>query len=68
MNYYLDSTTGTAAQGSCTGSCGPDGYMRIGGGNVSGSSHPFNGVIDEVRIYNRVLSAAEIQAIYSATK
>lgn len=28
----------------------------------------FKGLVDEVRIYNRVLSAAEIQAIYNATK
>jgi hypothetical protein len=28
----------------------------------------WNGLIDDVRIYNRALSAAEIQAIYNATK
>jgi len=28
----------------------------------------FNGLIDEVRIYNRALSAAEIKALYDATK
>ena len=28
----------------------------------------FNGLIDEVRIYNRALSSAEISAIYNATK
>ncbi|MDP3015411.1 MAG: LamG domain-containing protein, partial [bacterium] len=28
----------------------------------------FNGIIDEVRIYNRALSAAEISAIYNATQ
>jgi hypothetical protein len=34
--------------------------LRIGGNNVSGEF--FNGLIDEVRIYNRALSAAEITA------
>ena len=34
--------------------------LRIGGNNVSGEF--FNGLIDEVRIYNRALSAAEIAA------
>ncbi len=29
---------------------------------------PFNGIIDESRVYNRALSAAEISAIYNATK
>jgi hypothetical protein len=28
----------------------------------------FNGMIDDVRIYNRALSAAEIQAIYAGQK
>jgi len=28
----------------------------------------FNGLIDEVRMYNRALSEAEIKAIYNATK
>jgi hypothetical protein len=37
--------------------------VRIGGGNVY-----FNGTIDEVRLYNRALSDAEIKAIYDATK
>ena len=30
--------------------------------------HYFNGLIDEVRIYNRALSADEIKALYEATK
>jgi hypothetical protein len=34
--------------------------LRIGGNNVSGEF--FNGLIDEVRVYNRALSAAEIAA------
>ena len=35
------------------------GVLRIGGNNVWGEF--FNGLIDEIRIYNRVLSATEIQ-------
>ena len=35
------------------------GVVRIGGNNIWGEW--FNGLIDEVRIYNRALSAAEIQ-------
>lgn len=38
--------------------------VTIGGGVHS----TINGLIDEVRIYNRALSDAEIQAIYNATK
>lgn len=32
----------------------------------NGSSFPFNGLIDEFEIFNRVLSATEVQAIYDA--
>ncbi|MGC8776316.1 MAG: LamG domain-containing protein, partial [Minisyncoccia bacterium] len=42
---------------------GPSTQLRIGGGWYP----PINGLIDEVRIYNRALSDAEIQAIYNAT-
>lgn len=37
-------------------------------GSRSGPSYNTNVVADDVRVYNRALSAAEIQAIYNATK
>jgi len=42
--------------------------LLIGGYNpaLSGVSNSFVGIIDEVGIYNRALSAAEIQAVYNA--
>ncbi len=45
-----------AKSGTITTTASP---LRIGGNNVWGEF--FNGLIDEVRIYNRVLAAAEIQ-------
>src|SRR5207248_324381 len=42
--------------GPISGSTSP---LRIGGNNVWGEY--FNGVLDEVRVYNRALSQAEIQ-------
>ena len=42
--------------------------VAIGAFYSAVGSLKFNGYIDEVRIYNRVLSAAEILAIYNATK
>ncbi len=36
-------------------------------GSVAGG-HPFNGLIDDVRIYSRALSASEIQTLYTQTK
>jgi prepilin-type N-terminal cleavage/methylation domain-containing protein len=38
------------------------------GGNNTNSSNRWNGSSDDVRIYNRALSAAEIQAMYNAGK
>ena len=40
--------------------------LRIAEGSYS--NYPFNGLIDDVRIYNRALSATEIQAIYNNTE
>ena len=50
-----------------------DSFNIIADGVVYAGGHPttpwflLNGLIDEVRIYNRALSAEEIQAIYTAT-
>ncbi|HEX4104287.1 MAG TPA: LamG-like jellyroll fold domain-containing protein [Candidatus Paceibacterota bacterium] len=38
------------------------------GKTADSSGNYFNGAVDDARIYNRALSAAEIQAIYNATK
>jgi len=42
--------------------------LKIGRYWTDISNFYFNGLIDDVRIYNRALSDAEIQAIYNATK
>jgi chitodextrinase len=38
------------------------------GEGVGGDNDPFRGTIDEVRIYNRALSATEVQQVYAYTK
>jgi hypothetical protein len=40
------------------------GNLFIGGAAVAGDDGGFNGLINEVRIYNRALSAAEVQQLY----
>jgi hypothetical protein len=37
------------------------------GEGVGGDNDPFIGIIDEVRVYNRVLSAHEVRQVYGAT-
>jgi len=39
--------------------------MKIGGSNVKGSATYFPGSLDDVRIYNRALSADEVSQLYS---
>jgi hypothetical protein len=42
------------------------GNLYIGGANVGGDDGGFNGLINEVRIYNRALSASDVQQLYQA--
>ena len=37
--------------------------LRIGGGSTCGTPYPFPGRVDEARVYDRALSAAEIAAL-----
>ncbi|MFA6077782.1 MAG: LamG domain-containing protein [Candidatus Paceibacterota bacterium] len=51
--------------------CAATGSINISGGGIeigsfSSTGYPFKGVIDEVRIYNRALSASEISDLYKA--
>ncbi len=41
-------------------------YIHQIGANYLSSVWVFNGLIDDVRIYNRALSAAEIEAMYNS--
>jgi uncharacterized repeat protein (TIGR02543 family) len=65
-NEYVVYVDGIAkANGSYTGFSALESYADIGNnGDASDRSEGFDGVIDEVRIYNRALSATEVQAIY----
>jgi hypothetical protein len=50
----------------CPGDLSNPGPLRIGNHPMNGLPCFFNGIIDEVSIYNRVLSAAEILAVASS--
>lgn len=54
-----------------TGRIDSDPTMQAALGNqpldVSGGSRPFDGLLDEVRIYDRALTSAEIEVIFGAT-
>lgn len=63
VTFYVDGiAVGTVANAGPV-TADPDDVLQIGAGTPSGSSsltEPFNGLIDEVRVYYNALSAAEI--------
>jgi hypothetical protein len=60
---YLNGVDDTGASGGNTGTYfGPSTPGAIGNNNTSAA---FNGDIDEVRLYNRALSADEVAALYN---
>ncbi len=63
LYIYKDGVLGGTVLSGNTGQL--TGNLIIGGGN---SPHYSNGIIDDVRIYNRALSVQEIKTIYNATK
>jgi hypothetical protein len=59
LRLYVDGTQ-VATRAVTGGLLNSAGALRIGGNNVWGEW--FKGLIDEVRVYERALTAAEIQA------
>ena len=65
-NFYINGVlSGSADQPSGTPAGGSTNVIL---GNVSAGAATFNGLIDNVRVYNRVLSATEILNIYGLGK
>jgi len=62
--YYLDGTEMESNVSEFTSMYSSNELVRIGKNGHGGETTPFNGTIDEVRIYNRALSAEEIATIY----
>jgi len=70
QTFYLDgSSVGSISGGAPEG---PFPYIYIGTGDTTGFNNSnngwfyFNGTIDDVRVYNRALSASEIKNLYNA--
>jgi len=66
--FYIDGVNGgTAGISARSGSLSNAGTMKIGRYGA-GASEYFNGSIDEVRVYNRVLTADEVKQHYDQTR
>lgn len=63
VNFYLD---GTNVSGAGQAPSGQPVDFRIGAsaGTACGYQYVWNGLIDDVRVYNRVLSSNEVQELY----
>jgi N-acetylneuraminic acid mutarotase len=65
---YINSNMVASMSWSSPVDTNPNGISKIGAYSNSsgGSDYCFNGKLDDIRIYNRALSAAEVQALYNS--
>ena len=61
--YINGAVTCSSCTATTTGTAGNVGAYKIAGG----TTYPFVGALDEVRVYNRALSVSEIQTLYNST-
>lgn len=64
MTIYLDGVvirTATWTNGAVSG----NGHLNIGGDRTASSSYVYKGLIDDLRIYDRALTPAEMQTLYA---
>jgi hypothetical protein len=67
LTWYLDGASKGTSAIAHTGSLVNHSPLRIGAnGAANGGSNSFNGSMDELEIFNRVLTPAEVQAIFAA--
>ncbi len=67
VHMYLNGTeVAYRTQTNATGSYTSDAAQTLDIGSFGGTSEGLNGKIDEVRVYNRILSASEIKSQYDA--
>ena len=62
---YIDGVYSNGASGNGAGSPDDDNAQDFLIGNETGGTRTFNGNLDDARIYNRILSDAEITALYN---
>ncbi|KKT15097.1 MAG: LamG domain protein jellyroll fold domain protein [Parcubacteria group bacterium GW2011_GWC1_43_30] len=63
---YVNGAKATTTAGFIMGSLPTSGSNSFVIGNNSGNTREFDGSLDEVRVYNRALSATEMQALYKS--
>ena len=66
LELYIDGSFDMSTPDTTVGSTTNTDDLWIGAGAVGGIYH-FNGALDEIAIFNRALSAAEIQSLHAAS-
>jgi len=67
LKFYIDGVLDSSQADSDTYDCA-SGTATYQIGNINSTSPKFQGVIDDLRLYNRVLTATEVSALYNRTK
>ncbi|MDP1706904.1 MAG: LamG domain-containing protein [bacterium] len=68
-NFYINGLSNQYTENQASATAGAvAGTTNVIIGNNTGQTATFDGRISDVRVYNRVLSAAEILAIYNSTR
>ncbi len=62
LSLYVDGTLDASA--ASTGAIGTNNYNVFIGENAQATGRQFDGLIDDVRVYNRALSATDVSALY----
>lgn len=66
LSFFVNGVeTSYASQSTATGDPLDDSAARLAAATYSGATNPFWGLMDDIRVYNRVLSSAEITDIAS---
>ena len=66
MAIYLNGTPITRNSQDCSGTMSDDSSYPLTLGGTLYHRNPFAGTLDDIRVYNRVLSASEVNALYNA--
>ena len=67
LKIFIDGTLNGSATGTKSPTTGPSTFVLVGG-QTSWPNGNLHGSIDDVRVYNRALSAAEVAALYDAER
>ncbi len=66
VTFYVDGVNVGAVSGYFPASAGPGDQWQIGSDWIGAAVPSFDGVLDEVKVYERALAGAELAAIYAA--